>query len=64
MMFSSPCNPSGRIWSRQELTTLKDILIKHNVYLFSDEIFSDLVEPTPAQISEGKTIKDVFVSML
>lgn len=44
LAFINPHNPCGRIWSKEELTQLKDILIKHKCYVFSDEIYSDAVE--------------------
>ena len=44
LAFINPHNPCGRIWSKEELSQLKDILIKHKCYVFSDEIYSDAVE--------------------
>lgn len=39
-MFSSPCNPSGSVYSKEELTALADVFRKHpNVLILSDEIY-------------------------
>src|ERR1700712_1940289 len=39
-MFSSPCNPSGSVYSKQELTELAEVFRKHpNVFIISDEIY-------------------------
>lgn len=39
-MFSSPCNPSGSIYSREELAALVSVLVKHpQIYIISDEIY-------------------------
>jgi aspartate aminotransferase len=39
-MFSSPCNPSGSVYSKEELSALADVFRKHpNVLILSDEIY-------------------------
>ena len=41
--YSSPCNPSGSVYSREELTALAKILEKHpNIYVVSDEIYEHI----------------------
>ncbi|PKQ43767.1 pyridoxal phosphate-dependent aminotransferase [Confluentibacter flavum] len=41
--FSSPCNPSGSIYSKDELRALADVLVKYpNVYVVSDEIYEHI----------------------
>jgi len=43
MMFSSPCNPSGSVYSREELTALAAVLEKYpNIYIISDEIYEHI----------------------
>jgi len=41
--YSSPCNPSGSVYSREELTALAKVLEKHpNIYVVSDEIYEHI----------------------
>ncbi len=41
--FSSPCNPSGSIYSKEELESLAEVLKKHpNIYVVSDEIYEHI----------------------
>ena len=41
--FSSPCNPSGSVYSSKELRLLADILQKYpNIYVVSDEIYEHI----------------------
>ncbi|GAA4290072.1 pyridoxal phosphate-dependent aminotransferase [Aestuariibaculum suncheonense] len=41
--FSSPCNPSGSIYSTEELRALADVLVKYpNIYVVSDEIYEHI----------------------
>ncbi len=41
--FSSPCNPSGSVYSKQELRALADVLKKYpKIYVVSDEIYEHI----------------------
>ena len=42
MIFCSPHNPTGRVWDREELEKAFEIFERNNVYVVSDEIWSDL----------------------
>lgn len=42
MVFCSPHNPVGRVWTQAELTQLVDIAKKHNKWIIADEIHMDL----------------------
>ncbi|TXJ29713.1 MAG: pyridoxal phosphate-dependent aminotransferase [Chitinophagaceae bacterium] len=41
IIICSPNNPTGYLYSRQEMEALKDICLKHNLYLFSDEAYRE-----------------------
>ena len=41
--FSSPCNPSGSVYSKSELRALADVIVKYpNIYIVSDEIYEHI----------------------
>lgn len=43
IMFSSPCNPSGSVYNRAELTALGKVLEKYpNIFVVSDEIYEHI----------------------
>lgn len=43
MWFSSPCNPSGSVYSREELEALVKVLDKHpHIFVVSDEIYEHI----------------------
>lgn len=43
LWFSSPCNPSGSVYSKTELRALADVLQKHpNIFVVSDEIYEHI----------------------
>jgi len=41
ILICNPNNPTGYLYSREELEVLKDIVIKHGLYLFSDEAYRE-----------------------
>lgn len=42
-LFCNPHNPVGRVYTHEELSQVKDFVIKHDLLLVSDEIHCDLV---------------------
>ena len=42
-ILCSPHNPVSRVWTRQELSQLAEICLRHNVIVFADEIHNDFV---------------------
>lgn len=43
MIYSSPCNPSGSVYSESELRALADVLVKHpDIIVVSDEIYEHI----------------------
>lgn len=42
-VLCSPHNPSGRVWERWELEKAMELFKKHDVFVISDEIWSDFV---------------------
>jgi methionine transaminase len=43
MLINSPHNPSGMVWSRQDMLTLQDILAPTDIVLISDEVYEHMV---------------------
>lgn len=42
-IFCSPHNPCGRVWERWEIEKAMELYKKHDVFVISDEIWSDLI---------------------
>lgn len=62
-MFSSPCNPTGSVYSKQELAELVAVFEKYpNIYILSDEIYEHInFVDEHASIAAFDTIKDRVV---
>lgn len=43
LLISSPHNPTGRVFTREELTRIGELCVKHDVLILSDEIHGDIV---------------------
>jgi aspartate aminotransferase len=41
IMVCNPNNPTGYIYSRHEMMALRDLAIKHNLFLLSDEVYRE-----------------------
>lgn len=44
-LLCNPQNPTGRVWSRDELERMNEICLRHHVKVVSDEIHNELVMP-------------------
>jgi aspartate aminotransferase len=41
ILICNPGNPTGYLYSKEELETLRDIVIKHDLFLFADEVYRE-----------------------
>ncbi len=41
ILICNPGNPTGYLYSRKELETLRNIVVKHDLFLFSDEVYRE-----------------------
>jgi aspartate aminotransferase len=43
ILYSSPCNPTGAVFNKQELRAIADLMLKHpNIHVISDEIYEHI----------------------
>lgn len=59
MIFCSPHNPVGRVWSREELEALAALCAQYDVLVLSDEIHADLVFEPHAHIPIASLTEDM-----
>ncbi len=41
IMICNPSNPTGHLYSKEELESLRDLALKHDLYLFADEVYRE-----------------------
>ncbi len=65
MFLCNPQNPTGNIWSAEELGRIGELCAKHGVTVISDEIHCELVDPGLAYVpfaSVSDTCRDVSIT--
>ncbi len=60
LVLNSPSNPTGSVYSRDELEMISRCAVKHNFYVISDEIYEKLTYGNVKHISIGSLGKDIF----
>jgi aspartate aminotransferase len=57
IVICNPGNPTGYLYSKEELEKLRDIVLKHNLFLFADEVYREFcydgAEPFSVMNLEG-----------
>ena len=65
VIFSSPCNPTGTVFTREELQAYADVIARHeHVYIISDEIY-EYINFTHEHVSIGSfpNVKDRTITI-
>lgn len=63
IVLNSPSNPTGMVYTKDELSLIAEICVKENIYVISDEIYEHLIyEGTHTSIASlGKEIYDLTI---
>lgn len=43
LLLTNPHNPTGRLFSREDLAEILELALKHNIWIISDEVYADLI---------------------
>ncbi len=43
LIFNSPCNPTGAVYSKDEIIAIGKVCVKHDIIILADEIYEKLV---------------------
>ncbi len=60
MIFNSPSNPTGAVYSPAEIEALADVLVAHQVIVVADEIYEKLIYGDLRHLSIGSLGSEVF----
>lgn len=53
IVIVNPSNPTGRVYSREELEALADLAHRHDLYVISDEVYDHIVFDDASHVSIG-----------
>ena len=57
LILNTPHSPTGKMFSREQLTKLADLAVTHDFYLLSDEVYEKLIYTDQAHFSFGSIAK-------
>ena len=60
-LLCNPHNPTGRVWTREELQRMADICHRHHVRIVSDEIHCELIMPGHTFVPMGTVDADAVI---
>ena len=66
LVLNSPCNPTGMLYTGEELKALADVAVQHNLIIVADEIYEKLVYDGQKHVSIasfGEEIKDHTITI-
>lgn len=65
IMINTPANPCGKVFTRGELETIADFAIRHDLFVFTDEIYEYFLYDGRKHISPGsiQRIKDRTITI-
>ena len=64
LIFSSPQNPTGRVFSHQELEKLTHICLKHDILIVVSEIWSGLILQDKPFVSLGAMSENIWDNLI
>ena len=59
IVITTPNNPSGKVWSKQELSRLAELLIKYDLYAITDEVYEYMTYDDHSHVSLA-SLNDMF----
>lgn len=60
IVINSPCNPTGMLYSREELQAIADFVVEKDIYLVSDEMYENLVYGDAKHISIASLGDEIY----
>jgi aminotransferase len=59
IIITTPNNPSGKVWSKQELRRLRELMTKHDLYAITDEVYEYMTYDDHIHVSLA-SLDDMF----
>ncbi|MBU4343602.1 MAG: pyridoxal phosphate-dependent aminotransferase [Candidatus Omnitrophica bacterium] len=60
LVLNSPSNPTGCVYNIDELKKIRDIVVKNNILVISDEIYEEIIFDQKSHVSIASLDKDIF----
>ncbi|QUI23048.1 pyridoxal phosphate-dependent aminotransferase [Vallitalea pronyensis] len=60
LLINSPSNPTGMVYTEEELREIADFVVKHNLYVVSDEIYEKLIYGNEKHVSIASFNEEIY----
>ena len=60
LILNSPCNPTGSVYTRDEMQAIVDVAAEEDIYILSDEIYEKLIYDDTKHVSVGSLSKEAY----
>lgn len=60
LLINSPSNPTGMVYTEEELREIADFAVKHNLYVVSDEIYEKLIYGNEKHVSIASFNEEIY----
>jgi aspartate aminotransferase len=60
LILNSPCNPTGSVYTREEMQAIVDVATEEDIYILSDEIYEKLVYDDAQHVSIASLSKEAY----
>lgn len=60
LIINSPSNPTGMIYTKEELLSIAEFALKHNLYIISDEIYEKLIYDDNKHVSIASFNEEIY----
>lgn len=60
LVLNTPSNPTGMVYSREELQAIADVVVKHDIYVVADEMYENLIYGEKAHVSIASLGEEIY----
>jgi aspartate aminotransferase len=60
LILNSPCNPTGAVYTREEMEAIVEVAAEEDIYILSDEIYEKLVYDDVKHVSIASLSKEAY----
>src|SRR3954454_6213730 len=60
LILNSPCNPTGAVYTREEMEAIVEVAAEEDIYILSDEIYEKLVYDDATHVSIASLSKEAY----
>lgn len=60
LVLNSPSNPTGNIYTREELIKIAEVVVKHDIYVVADEMYENLIYGDEEHVSIASLGEEIY----